>query len=86
MRRRRAAIEHRPRRRRDRFRISPRPPRLRYEPQLPVGAPLESRRIVWTTNVRHPAIFAMSRILAALGHNARRGADSPASRRRRDVA
>ena len=32
-----------------------------YEPQLPPGAPVgQSRRIVWTTTVRHPAKFSLA--------------------------
>ena len=35
-----------------------------YEPQLPPGAPVgQSRRILWTTTVRHPAKFSLSKIL-----------------------
>ena len=35
-----------------------------YEPQLPPGAPVgQSRRIVWTTTLRHPAKFSLSKIL-----------------------
>ncbi len=35
-----------------------------YEPQLPPGAPVgQSSRIVWTTTVRHPAKFSLSKIL-----------------------
>ena len=32
-----------------------------FEPALPAGAPVESSRIVWTTNLRHPASFALAR-------------------------
>jgi hypothetical protein len=48
-----------------------------YEPQLPPGAPVgQSRRIVWTTTVRHPAKFS----LALRGNQI-----SGAPRHRRDV-